>query len=124
MEPTPRTQQIRDARLLLDWLEANPTVPLPDLNLAAILHMSPKAAAAVLDRASSTSRTSFEVTPAGGKVLRREFGCASYRLVALPPPPTPKPVRPVTPRERRTARIRKAKQQPARSRALTERPTA
>ncbi|WP_141575958.1 hypothetical protein [Actinomadura sp. WMMA1423] len=119
----PRAQQIRDARLLLDWLEAHPAVPLPDLNLAAILHLSPKAAAAVMDRASSTSRTPIEVTPAGGKVLRREIGCISYRLVVLPPPAAPEPVRAVPPHEHRIARIRKPQQRPSRGRALTERPS-
>lgn len=118
-----RARRIADARLLLDWLEDHPAVPLPSLDLAAVLHNTSATAAAVLDRASATSKVPFEVTPAGGKVLRFQIGTVSYRLVVLPPPPPARePTHTVTPSEpRRTSRIRKPKQRPARTR--TERPT-
>lgn len=117
-QQTSRDQQIRDLRLLLDWLENHPAVPLPDLNLAAVLHMTPTSADAVITRAASTTGMRTAKTPVGGKVLRHAFGSASYRLVVLPPPyPALEPSHTVTPYEpRRTARIRKTKQRPSRSR--------
>ncbi|MFI0406641.1 hypothetical protein [Actinomadura sp. 3N508] len=119
-----RRRQIADARLLLDWLEAHPAVPLPDLNLPAILHNSPKAAAAVMNRASSTTDTPFQITPGGGKVLRRSFGSASYRLVSLPPPPAAEPTHLVTPYEpRRTASVRKPQKRQTPRPPQTERPS-
>ncbi|WP_242890755.1 hypothetical protein [Actinomadura litoris] len=101
-----RAKQLADARLLLDWLEAHPEVPLPNLDLAAVLHMTASSADAVMTRAVQSTGIPAKATPVGGKVLRRACGSVSYRLVSLPLPPTVGLTR-ITLHHRSTTRPRK-----------------